>query len=117
MKKLILSTVILVMAVSSISCVTKKDTPEKEDIFEVVPMMNSTNYITGTVTDEYAKDGCKFLIKVMGKGAEQLINPVNLPDKYKKDGMKISFMWTASKAPQLDNCKMGIWAHLDVEPK
>jgi len=116
MKKFILSTVILLVAIASMSCVTKKEVPEKEDLMEVVPMMNSTNYILGTITDEYAKDGCKFLIKVMGKGGEQLINPVNLPDKYKKNGAKISFMWTASKAPQTDNCKMGIWAAITVEP-
>ena len=99
----------------TVSCVRKKGTIEKEPSLDVVPMMNSTNYIEGTVTTEYASDGCNYLIKVMGKDAEQLINPVNLPKKYQKDGAKISFMWTASKAPQTDNCNLGIWASLEIE--
>lgn len=103
------------LSLSLFACGPKKGSVEKEqDPMEVVPVMNNPEYIQGTVTTGYAADDCKFLIQVQGKGGEQLINPVNLPDKYKENGAKIDFMWTASKAPQKDNCNIGIWAHITV---
>ncbi len=107
------------MAICLTACSGSKDMAEgkdsTEDDLEIVPVMNSIDYITGTVTTKYADQDCKYLIQVQGKGDEMLIHPMNLPKKYQKDGAQISFTWVASKSPQTNNCTLGIWSTITVE--
>jgi len=115
-KKLITISICCLFTSLMLACGTSKESSEKKDErMEIVPVMNNPEYLQGTITNEYVNDGCNYLIKINGKNDVVLINPVNLPDQYKKNGAEIEFMYTASKAPQMDKCSKGLWAHLTIK--
>ena len=48
--------------------------------------------------------GCFYYIEVNEKGVPMKMYPVNLDDKYKKEGIRIQFTYYPSRAMQPENC-------------
>lgn len=117
-RKLYILMMLLAAVIFETACSQLKDsTTNASDAHSV--QINS-NYHGGTVTTRYASEGCNYLIHIAVKRGTKLkepilINPVNLPDKYKKEGAEITFTYTPSKAPQTEHCRMGIWAHIEIK--
>jgi hypothetical protein len=63
-----------------------------------------------------AEDNCPHYI-LISKGGVELINkkvyPINLEDKFKKKGLKLSFLFTYSKAMSPENCTVDFVVALD----
>lgn len=62
--------------------------------------------VDGVVTLKYAKDGCDVLIAVSENGSDKFYIPVELDERYKLEGKKISFTFHSSRINQ-GNCLMG----------
>ena len=115
--KVFVLVLVLFATTYTIGCAQNRDTSASKPAgaSSIEQVMNSFDYVEGIVTSRYIGEGCKFLIEFMGKDGDVLINPVNLPERYKKDGARVSITYTPSKAPQLDNCKLGIWSHITLK--
>ena len=72
------------------------------------------NSTIGTV--HLAEDNCPYYI-LINKGDAELINkkvyPINLDDKFKKKGLKLSFSFTYIKAMSPENCPIDLVVALD----
>ncbi|MEY4602802.1 MAG: hypothetical protein RIT43_94 [Bacteroidota bacterium] len=47
---------------------------------------------------------CGVYLTILIDGKEEKAFPVNLPDEFKKDALKIKFLFTSSRAPQPAGC-------------
>lgn len=67
---------------------------------------------TGTITTDFAKEGCPVLLMLDGKAEEPMLLPIGLDDRYKDHGMRLSFTWRPSRAPS-GSCLKGMPAILE----
>ncbi|MGB0788429.1 MAG: hypothetical protein ACPG7E_01370 [Marinirhabdus sp.] len=51
--------------------------------------MTAEGYKSGTIVASTAESDCPYVIKMDGAGPDYLLDPINLDDRYQKDGMKI----------------------------
>ena len=83
----------------SVSCGSSNNaevTPlTKEEVNE------SQNVQTGVV--QY-REGCEWVIEVVENQEKLVFYPVNLPSEYQKKGIRLSFIFQPSRAPQPANC-------------
>lgn len=70
-------------------------------------------YTEGTVTSDFKEKGCDFLIRVKNDSTSRVFSAINLGEKYKKDGAKISFIYRLSRAPRKGPCRTGVLIYLD----
>lgn len=60
-------------------------------------------FVTGEVT---MREGCSLAIRVIDGAEEKKYYPINLSEEYKKEGMKIHFLFHLSRAMQPAGCKV-----------
>ncbi len=66
----------------------------------------------GTVTLAHAADGCPVLVALEPPGTPGFLMPVGLDERYRKDGLKLSFTYTLSRINS-GGCAKGTPAVLD----
>ena len=115
-RKLYILMMLLTVVVFETACGSSKGSVDATDSDAQLVQINS-KYHLGTVTTRYVAEGCNYLIHIPSERGPILINPVNLSDKYKKEGAEITFTYTPSKAPQTDHCRVGIWAYLEIKER
>lgn len=115
-RKLYILMMLLAVGACESACGSSKCSADPTDSDAQLVQM-SNKYHWGTVTTRYVPEGCNYLIHLASERGTILINPVNLPAKYKKEGAEITFTYTPSKAPQTDHCRMGIWAHIEIKER
>ena len=64
--------------------------------------MKKSGYTFGKVLDKTKTSGCTFVIQI---NDSTIFEPVNLEDKFKKEGLKIAFKYRKSRA--MTTCMMG----------
>lgn len=79
---------------NSSSSVIKNSVPEE---------MTHTGFVSGLVS---FVDGCGYYIQVKEGGEIKKYYPFNLTDEYKKEGVKIHFLFHLSRAKQPEGCKV-----------
>ena len=62
--------------------------------------------LQGVVTNEFAKDGCPWLVTYQDGTEEKYLIPVQLEERFKKNGLKLAFTFHYSRIMQAD-CQMG----------
>tara|TARA_B110000211_G_C14045601_1_gene538780 strand:- start:191 stop:583 length:393 start_codon:yes stop_codon:yes gene_type:complete len=109
--KIIKLTSILVLALISFQCVSSKkgSSTEKEstnteaNIDNTVAesasaeqdlIMTKKGFTKGVIVDKTGLDGCTFLIEIDNS---KILHPINLDDKYKKDGLGIYIVYKKSR--------------------
>jgi hypothetical protein len=92
----VFASALLVLFVSS--CATNKPSVSQESELDKGKTL-------GVVTNEFEKDGCLWLIKLEGQNDTYLI-PVQLEDKFKKNGLKVEFAFHYSRISQ-GACQIG----------
>lgn len=56
------------------------------------------NYTSGTIAYSEVEDDCMYTIRVVNEDESSLfLDPINLEDAYKKDGLKIKFQYRPLK--------------------
>lgn len=88
------------------SRITSVDSPEA-----IAQQEANNGFSTGRVTTNYAGDGCPLLIRVEGVDGLYLI-PIALEEKYKQDGLRLTFKYRPSRASSGD-CRRGSPAVLE----
>ena len=72
-----------------------------------IPKMTAENYrVIGVV--HISETDCPLFISVEDQGKSFTLYPMNLEDKYKREGMKLKFSYAASKGAQPSNCNADI---------
>lgn len=94
-----------IIAVSALvlACGSKK--PSVDNAAAVEQMEANNGFSTGRVTNAFAGDGCPWLIHVDHADNLYLI-PIAMDEKYKKDGLRITFKYRPSKASS-GECRKG----------
>ena len=85
------------------ACGSKKTSVDNAAAVEQMEANNG--FSTGRITNAFAGDGCPWLIRVDHADNLYLI-PIALDEKYKKDGLQLTFKYRPSKASSGD-CRKG----------
>lgn len=94
MKKLIYPIALLL-----ISCNTTKEANETQ----ISPGFTKVN-----VSNKYVNEGCDFLMLLNeDTDKEEVLNPYNLSDEYKKDGISVLIKYNVTRMPQQNDCGLG----------
>jgi len=91
-------TLILVFLVSITACCTSKktataatsDTSDKQEVMMSDAKMIEAGFKQGTIEASTVEGDCPFVIKMDGEQS-YFLDPINLEETYKKDGMKLWF--------------------------
>ncbi|GEQ84665.1 hypothetical protein ULMS_01730 [Patiriisocius marinistellae] len=95
---MIIRTLILTLCISITACCTSKksttdanmDSTEKSEIMMTDAKMMEAGFKQGVIVASNIEGDCPFTIKIDGD-QPYFLDPINLDDMYKKDGMKIWF--------------------------
>jgi hypothetical protein len=84
------------------ACATHKDisTPDHKEVVET----ESTDDVKTVGIVRITDKGCFCYLEVNEKGVLLKMYPVNLDEKYKKEGTRIQFTYHLSRAMQPENC-------------
>lgn len=94
---------------SNFGCSNQEEVTEITEKTEVEMKEAAEGWVTGTITNDYAKEGCDFLIQLDVTDASLgLIHPTVLDDKFQKNGMRVKLKFQRTRMPQPDECNKGI---------
>lgn len=97
----------MTLAVFLMSCKsTKEVTDNGNPPIEETPKEQVDPRVVGYV--KLQNQGCDVLLEVDLKGEKTLMYPVNLEDKFKKEGLKLMFQYLPSKKAIPLDCKANI---------
>ncbi|MFK7786379.1 MAG: hypothetical protein AB8B56_14765 [Crocinitomicaceae bacterium] len=80
-----------------------------EDTMQTNTSKEETQEASGTpaiVTTKFADEGCAVLLEMEEEGQKVLLMPIELEEKFKKDGLKVSIEFTFSRIMQSE-CQKG----------
>lgn len=86
------------------SCGTQKEVVQSNDGNANVEQITNDGMIVGIV--RVNPRGCPLYIDATENGEALTMYPVNLDEKYKKDGIRIQFSYTPSRAMQPEDCNV-----------
>jgi hypothetical protein len=96
---------IILLAITSIliaSCGTQKAAVQSNDEGSNSEQVANDGMVVGIV--RINPKGCPLYLDANENGEAITMYPVNLDEKYKKDGIRIKFTYTPSRAMQPENC-------------
>lgn len=85
----------------ALSCSSTKDS--KGDVVEKTietKKMIADGFEKGVIVESEKKNNCPYIIEVENKGIIDYLDPVDLPDRFKKNGIAIWFKFTPSRRPK-----------------
>ena len=98
---------ILFLALTAVliaSCGTQKEVVVSNDNGANVEQVTKEGMLVGIV--RMNPKGCPLYLDVNENGEAITMYPVNLDEKYKKDGIRLEFTYTPSRAMQPENCNV-----------
>jgi len=103
---------------SNFGCSNQEEVTETPEKTEVEMKEAAEGWVKGTVTNDYANEGCDFLIQLDVTDASLgLIHPSVLDKKFQKNGMRVKFQFQRTRMPQPDECNQGILVILNAIEK
>lgn len=94
-------TLIVIAFVTLVSCSSTKTTTEnvvqKETAAMDTQKMIENGYIKGTIVASSEENDCPFVIEVSGRQDNYYLDPINLDETFKKDGVKVWFTYNGLK--------------------
>lgn len=95
-------TLFVLFAITLISCnsgskATNGDGPNEEEIAMIAKKMKEAGFHSGTIVYSDAEGDCAYTIDVDSDDYKYLLDPINLDEKYQKDGAKIWFKFAGLK--------------------
>ena len=104
MKKIFSLGILLGAVFVILSCLNKKIPTDK-----MTQIVVEEGFVVGVITDEYEKEGCKYLIKVKKESKEFIYTAINLDESLKQNGKYFQFKYKPIKSPRRGGCKRGIY--------
>lgn len=112
--KFYLSSAAMMLLISCAPKSTEKITTNSKKAEPVKEVVSQDKIFTeGVVTTDFKEKGCDFLIRVKNDSTSRVYSAINLGEKYKKEGAKISFIYRLSRAPRKAPCRTGVLIYLD----
>jgi hypothetical protein len=93
------------------SCGTQKEAVQSNENSSNVEQTANDGMIVGIV--RMNPKGCPLYLDANENGEEITMYPVNLDEKFKKDGIRIKFTYTPSRAMQPEECNVNKVVALD----
>lgn len=106
-----LSLVTLLLAMMAITSCGNKEKVAQTDMQKATEEAQQLEdgWVKATVTDEYASEGCNFMLQMDVTDASLgLLNPVSLDEKYQKNGMRVKLKYQRTRMQQPSDCTKGI---------
>ena len=104
MKNIIINIIFALTIILFVSC-SHKIIKNKETAQPVIEQ----GFTLGTITDEYKKNGCDYLIKTKVNDKEIIYSAINLDESLKQNGKQFQFTFKPIKAQRKGKCKRGIY--------
>lgn len=99
MIKVLFYSITVLLFIIFVSCGSSKNA--ESSLLTNEELNKNQNVTTGIV--QY-REGCEWVIEVVANQEKLVFYPVNLPGEYHKKGIRISFAFQPSRAPQPANC-------------
>lgn len=82
----------------ALSCNSTKDSKNAamEKPFEIKKMIEN-GFKRGVIVESEKKDNCPYIIEMQDNGNVDYLDPIDLPDKFKKNGIAVWFKFTPSR--------------------
>lgn len=96
-KTLIVSSIVLAASCNSTAKVTEDEMGDKEKSEMIAREMKEAGFYSGTIVYSDVEGDCPYTIDVDSDDYKYLLDPINLEENYKKDGMKIWFKFAGLK--------------------
>ncbi|MCW5518346.1 hypothetical protein J1N09_00750 [Aureitalea sp. L0-47] len=95
-------TLFVLLSITIVSCnsgskATNGDGPDKEELAMIAKKMKEAGFYSGTVMYSDAEGDCPYTIDVDSDDYTYLLDPINMDEKYQKDGAKIWFKFAGLK--------------------
>ena len=98
----LIRTLFVLLTISFVSCDSSKKTangdgPNQEELAMIAKKMKEAGFYSGTIMYSDAEGDCAYTIDVDSDDYTYLLDPINLEEKFQKDGAKIWFKFAGLK--------------------
>lgn len=99
LRLLFVLTALISLSCNSSSKATNGDGPDEEQIEMMAKKMKEAGFMSGTVVYSDVEGDCAYTIDVDSEDFKYLLDPINLDEKYQKDGAKIWMKFGGLRMP------------------